>query len=989
MRFIFFVATFLLVVPITQLAVAAATTITAPLIQAEISKPLPEHSAMFRWWLPAAEVDEDVIEAQLEAIAEQRFKGVEICIHMGDTRYPRKQMQETGWGSPRWNQLYKKILITANRLGLQVDTTISPAWPAAVPTITPESPAAAKELRTGFSDVFSGNYQGLVPPSQQFSSSLMPPPPGAPQPEAGELGPNGLLIEAVKPANNRERLVAVTAAKVMAKVPVTKELVMAWGDMPHTPHTETQQATLLDVEKMLDISDRVQIVGDNNYQINWVPPDAGQWQIFSFWQRGTEQQNKEGAATLQLNYVVDHLGKKGAEAIVDFWQSQLLDNETRQLLQVNGGALFEDSLELEFGGLVWTPTLLDDFKRLRGYDLTPYLPLFTGARMNGLANDALNLFELADEQGRYSTLGDRIRNDFHEVLTQLYINNHIQPLQSFAASLGLSYRSQGYGLGVDIVRVAAASIGPDGESLGFGPGVQGDDRFRMIAGGAHLAGRPIIADEVGAIANEGYRLTWLDMLQWVDKNLAAGANQMVFHGMAYPDSNSARWPGVTPFGFGLAGYWGPRNPDWAHSEQLAAYLSRVQGLLQRGVAKVDLAILTRQYGTSAPVFADQSLAAAGFTYDIITPGALLASDPKVKRGRFAINGPEYGALIVNQATAMSVATVNYLNALAQRGVKVIMLGNLPTQTPYFKDYKAKDTKLVAAVEQLMQNKNSVFVASSTELVNKLKQANITPAIKFEGSSDLLTARREIAGDDVFFINYRGDDAFDARFYFKHKKPVYQIDPWTGAVVKISSAEDGSFTLPLAARETTLLLASKKKITNFAMDYSGDVKRQTITGWTLQVESWQEESGTPIASDTRKTMLDVGATELLPWRKITALGDAVSGIGYYQAKFDVTPQNSGQRTFLKLASIGNSASVTVQVNGVDVAINLFNLEADVSALVQPGANSINIEVASTLGNRLIEDGAITNPPWDPNAILQYEDYGLIGPVELLIREPAPK
>ena len=34
-------------------------------------------------------------------------------------------------------------------------------------------------------------------------------------------------------------------------------------------------------------------------------------------------------------------------------------------------------------------------------------------------------------------------------------------------------------------------------------------------------------------------------------------------------------------------------------------------------------------------------------------------------------------------------------------------------------------------------------------------------------------------------------------------------------------------------------------------------------------------------ETKKTMIDAGETELIPWKDIPAVGKEVSGIGYYR------------------------------------------------------------------------------------------------------------
>lgn len=942
----------------------------------------PSHnSAMFRWWLPAAMVDDIEIEQQLQEVADGGFKGVEICIHLGDTNYPRSMMDKVGWGTPRWNSLYKHILKTANRLGLQVDTTISPAWPAAVPTHEPADISASKVLLTGSTRPFRGSFSGEVPIAVKAPRAFGPPP-GAPNAESDDQPahiPPSVNEKIDHRINNPRQLIAVTAAKIVASEVVTKPILMAWGDMPHDVRNESKVASLLESDSMQVVTSYHLDKTTGKYQINWTAPDDGEWQLFSFWMEGTGQQNKEGASTFKHNYVVDHLNEHGAQAMIDFWNEQLLDSETKQLLRDNGGAIFEDSLELEYdGGIMWTSDMLMEFKQHRGYEITPYLPLITSAAFNGIGDNSVNTYELADNNNHYSNRADRIRRDFNETLTTLYIQEHVAPLDQWAQSLGLSYRAQTYGMGFDVMAAASAASGPDGESLGFGPSVQGDDRFRMISGGAHLGERAIIADEVGAIANEGYRLTWLDMLQWINKNLSTGANQMVFHGMAYPDSNSARWPGVTPFGFGLAGYWGPRNPDWQHINALSEYLSRVQTALQGGVAVVDLAVLKMHYGTSAPLLNDQSLAENGYSYDFISPNLLRLPSAIVNNQRLAAAGPAYKALIVDRQTQLPSDSIQYLQNMADNGLPIFFVGSVPEQSAYFANQHQNDTAFATAIQDLLKSPTVKRVSNMSEVIKQLSKLRISPAFNSQ-NKDLITTRRDNAEVSYYFVHNRGAATVKNTVVLEGTGNSYQIDPWTGNK-QLLGRTGKQFELSLLSGESTLIAVMHNETPNKQLASKPNfVHTHNLVDWKYHVVDWTENSTTPKPSDTQKTTFAVKSNQLTPWRQLPELSDATSGIGYYKTQLSLTNWSPERKAQLQLGSIGQSSSVQVSINGQKAPVNLYRLSADIGHLLKVGHNEISIEVASTLGNRLIEQGAITAPVWNPDARIDYEDYGLLGPV----------
>lgn len=943
-------------------------------------------SGMFRWWMPAAFVDEPEIDAELQAIAAGGFKGVEICVHMGDASYTRAQAQERGWATPRWKALYKHILVTANRLGLQVDTTITPAWPAAVPSITPDSVAASRELIAGVTVPFSGRFSGEVPAGRAVSRGGGGPPGGPP---AGSSSATG---EALADVPAREDLVAVTAARLTGSAQVTKTQVVNWGDMPYNPARVTGTAKLLDPRSLTVVHGYHRDANTGKWLIDWQPPDNGTWVLFGYWMRGTKQEAKEGPATFAHSYVVDHYGRAGAQAVIDFWNTQLLDDETRRLLRANGGSIFEDSLEVDYAGLIWTPRMLDEFRRLRGYDLTPLLPLLNGSAMTGMANVELHEYELDDGQGGASELGERVRRDFGEVLTSLYIGNHIRPIQDWARSLGLGYRGQAYGSGFDMVATAAAAVGPDGESLGFGPETRGDDRFRMVAGGMHLAGRRYLSDEVGAIANKGYRLTWLDMLQWIDKNLAAGANQMIFHGFPYARSNSSRWPGYSPFGFGLAGYWGPREPHWNQIQDLAGYLARTQGVLQAGQPRMDVVILNLQYGTNAPVFADPSLADAGYTYDIVSPDALANTQARVTDGLLAAQGPGYRALILDQQPVLPAATARQLLAYAKGGLKIVVVGAWPAHTPWYRDAARQDGELAEALAQLRAHRNVVQVSDESRVADALRTLGVQPALQPGVAAPLRSVRRQVGSVNYYFVHNESDQDRDAELTFTGAGEAWQIDPWTGVVTALAGTRIGAarFTarLHFVPYEATLvafgplgaLPGVSAVVPSTAEAGSSGLMLNLDGSWQLSVERWEDAHETVRPDATRRSTLAIGETLLQPWKGIPALGKAVSGIGTYTRSFTVDAGAVSADACLSLGAFGG-ASARAWLNGRRVPLNLFTGSGRLGSALRAGTNEIRIEVATNLGNQLIADGAISAPAWNPDAKVDYENYGLLGPVSI--------
>ena len=86
---------------------------------------------------------------------------------------------------------------------------------------------------------------------------------------------------------------------------------------------------------------------------------------------------------------------------------------------------------------------------------------------------------------------NQVRDDYNQVLSDLYRDHHLLPLQAFARTLGMGLRVQPYGLETDTVEHAALLDVPETESLGF----KNLDDYRVMAGGRDMAGHTILSCE--------------------------------------------------------------------------------------------------------------------------------------------------------------------------------------------------------------------------------------------------------------------------------------------------------------------------------------------------------------------------------------------------------------------------------------------------------------------------------------------------------------
>ncbi|MBT0670660.1 hypothetical protein HT136_20030 [Novosphingobium profundi] len=197
----------------------------------------------------------------------------------------------------------------------------------------------------------------------------------------------------------------------------------------------------------------------------------------------------------------------------------------------------------------------------------------------------------------------------------------------------------------------------------------------------------------------------------------------------------------------------------------------------------------------------------------------------------------------------------------------------------------------------------------------------------------------------------------------------------------------------------------------------------LTGWNLSIESW-EKGAAP--TDMAKRRIEVGTTAPGPWRARAEL-EAVSGIGHYTTHLQIPARASGKLgARLHLGKIGGAARVAVN-GGAPIAVNPFVNEVDLSGHLTPGTNRIEVIVATPLNNRLKAEGIendmfAARPPGEtpaepaapppppkldfvpdepaeqppamakgavaPGRPREVQDYGLIGPVELVFEVHVP-
>ncbi|RAH68886.1 uncharacterized protein BO66DRAFT_439892 [Aspergillus aculeatinus CBS 121060] len=947
----------------------------------QLPKPSTYDAPRFRWWWPGGWVEPDVVASELQSIAAAGFGGGEI----GDVEDSIKVAMDPriyGWARDRWNAGVLAAYKTAQRLGVYVDMTLGPHWPTGVPGFTPDSPETSKELVHG---------KFLLAPGQSYAGSL-PLPMAKP---SGEVTGNPSV-------NATAKLVAILAARTSAT-------------------SANQTVVEFEPSSVVDLTTHY-----HQHQLSWTAPKDGNYMVVAVYGRGTGQiQNmydgNPNAPKLTYPspaYIVDHFSTAGVDASVSYWNNHILNDELRQIMKSQGGSIFEDSLELKYKQY-WTLNFMEEFKKRRGYSLTPYLFYVLKDTTTFSGNDEV---------------ASGVEYDFYSTITDLYIDYRVQGLKRFANGLGLKFRLQPYTATLDSSRAAAAADIPEGESLGF----EGDkDAFRVLATGRDVAGRTkILSNELGAYMGKAYGVTWNFLLGTANLDYSLGVSHAVIHGFPYRDAPTSAWPGFAPFtplgssSNGFADAWGPRQPQWLFASNASVYMARAHSLLQTGSPSVDVAVLNTDWGVTA-TWDDTGLNDAGYSYQFPTAELLREYSATVRNKHLLHDGPRYKALLIDNTTYLDLESARQVRSFAESGLPVVIVGDAPSRPQSFctncSETKAQIEEIFKSILSLRTTKK---VSSQADAPAALKLLGIYPSVRYFTSSNVstITTRRRISNSESIYFVYSSTALTETVFLEGEGYPL-MLNLWTGDVTPIAAFDTaGGYTsvnlslgenaakmlylgnrnpygLPnldryvtatnadVVAQSQNIYLRTSKNGTHTAELSNGKSVSVTfsnvpspiiLSSWILSVEDWSpsivNETGLNSSLTSKVTLPSIHLNSLKSWTNISGL-ESASGIGTYKTTVELSlgssDQSSGETlaVFLNFGDVGGSWGLkinNVQVNGVDF---LRSAPLEVTSHVKSGPNDIEITVATTLWNKL-------RKTWPAiYGSLEAQKVGLLGPVTL--------
>lgn len=623
----------------------------------------------------------------------------------------------------------------------------------------------------------------------------------------------------------------------------------------------------------------------------------------------------------------------------------------------------------------WTDGLEEEFEKMTGYALRPWLPAVFGYVVN-------------DQESTF-----RFLSDWRLVINKLFAYNFYGNMAKLAKEndLSITYETgAGDVFPADIMEYYKFADVPMCEfwqpmtenfvgSINFKP-------IKPTASAARLYGKPRVAAE----AFTSFSHTWDEHLQMLKEvanvNSIEGVSHLVFHTYTHNPQVGFLPPGTSFSGAGIGTPFLRGQTWWKYMPEFTTYLARCSYLLERGKPVSDVLWYLGDEINHKP---DQKAPfPEGFKYDYCNPDVLL-NRLSVDNGELVTpEGLRYRVLWLPDVPRMRPETIEKLYALIQQGATVV--GEAPFGLATLSGGKEAQKRFDKAVKNIWGKASKTgirplgkgFIVSGMSIGDALNGLKIAPDVKGSGA---LWSHRSAGNSDWYFVTTPKGESFAGSLDFRNNGHVELWDPMTGDVTPAvyESKEGRTFVkldLPQAGSCFVVFRKDKPLMQRESAKDKQIIATTTLNQpWTLKYPAgW----GAPES---------IQISELKPWKEldVSAEAKAFSGTIEYSSSFHLDTQSDTQ-FILNLGNVDMIAEVSL--NGKPIrTVWSAPYSMDITDAMQSGENSLVVKVTSTWFNRLVYDAG--QPEADrktwvlrwPGKEAPLRDSGLLGPVTITVKK----
>lgn len=931
---------------------------------ASFKMPSRYHGPLTRWWWPGNDVENAELRREIALFADYGFAGVEIQPFSQGLNFkgPDAQLKrQLSWDSPAFYEHLRAALQAAHDYDMIVDLNAGSGWPMGGPHIKPEESlltlAYADTIVTG-----SGKRSVPVPALKQQAFTF-------------REGP--MQYKQTVPVTYA-RLQAVVAAKV---------------------RSSDNKQTVLDAASIQTLTAKI-----SNGHVNWDVP-VGQWKIIAFWSMPDGELPKVIASETK-GLVVDHLDSAKVIASYDYLLGahagigQFYGNPLR--------SVFNDSYEF-MADRHYADHFLSFFKRQRGYDLTPYLPV----NMKQSYNSSYIAPFISDQPFDFSYGSEdwRVRYDYDQTINELLINQFIKPSNRWLGKKGLLHRNQAYGIRMDVIGGSGAADIPETEQLAGG---NSEGFLKLVSSGAHLYGRPLITQESFVFFGLAEMMTPQKIKLLADKSFAAGVNQIIYHGTPYRyqtgEYGKEGWsPFSNPFNTGInfSSTINESFPFWHDIKRINQYITRCQYVLQAGKPKADVLIYfpfndlipeqvapnpaeiltggrldgvdpavspaskkddnekTKKWFTDLwPVI--NELEASGISWDFVNDESLQGAS--YEGGKISVRGNKYASLVLANLPYILLRTAESVYRLSGSGAALVVYGPAPVIQPSFLNFKENDRKTQQLMRLVLKQSNTRQITDHAGIAEWTGKLPLELKLKNPCKFIRTTTRQMNDGSRIKFISNQSDQRKQVLIAADKRYPhIYWLDAATGAIERNTS---DSIVNVLPPYGSVFLFASPTALpdsilSNGLVSFDQEKVVAALDKWDVRIGDSLLPSST-----------------LFDWRTREGLKHQ-SARATYRTTFVLDKKQTGSKYILDLGKVFFTAAV--RVNGLAAGECIWApYQVDVTSWLRPGINQIEVEITPTYRNEFIGEAVKGNAKY---AQFRRKEHtlmpaGLVGPVRVV-------
>ncbi|KAL3442497.1 hypothetical protein BJX65DRAFT_321505 [Aspergillus insuetus] len=869
----------------------------------------------FRYWLPDASVDAEIVAANIKDSGDKGAGGVELVAfynYGGETVEPSPQADwvTNGFGTPAFRELFRAALQAHRDAGLFMDFALGPNQGQGVPASSDDE-GLQWDLVPYSVEVANATYQGQIPGWG-----------------TGEL-------------------IAVVSAEVLSQTNVSLPVI----DSPFLSGQDGYLSLVLDHDSLTDITDQVSENG--KISVTFSAPSAGGvgHRLFAYYQKQTLHKNLEfhNNATTTIwdngSYAVDHYSARGAQTVIDFWEKYILVNGIKELV-------------MEAGNYDGGAGYINDFRGVLEDCYREYLEALT----NWARNDLKLQFSAQVSYNLPMDMAVNIPNVDAPECESLQFADSVDAYRQFSGAallagkkvisneMGATMAAYGYTFPSLLFSVGRAVVGGVNQIVLHGQSYTGDYYETTWPGNTPFS---FSTSEIYSNKQPSWDHGLSDVLnffartQYTQRQGVPRADVAIYNKDSATDSSA--FPAVYQSDDML-------NGGWTYAYLTPDNFALPEATVRNGVLGPDgprfkaLVVTSDSNMTLAGVRRIQEYAAQGLP--VILSGGLPGIYSSSASGSEPANIEAALKVLQTSDNVYSVSTGKVAEKLASLSLSPNI--KLQTDGQWYTTWREDpssgiDYALIfcdtnsssgsITVTGLARKKTPIFLDAWTGGISpvftyKVTDSGLTIPVSLKGNQTLIIAFSSQplgeSGKPKVHALQTPSSVIGATFDRKHG--------WTAHLANKGGSDDTQGRIQLSNKKTIPLPRNEKIAAQF-----------NITNWNLIAEHWEAPTNFSDASTiAQKHNTTHELSKLVSWTEIPSLQN-VSGLGYYSTTLQWPPtEGSADGAYIHFPPILHALQISVNGHKLP-ALDYTDAKADITPYLRRGTNDILAIVPTTMWN----------------------------------------